>query len=284
MNQQLSSRNYRTRMYSEQNKTKKVLIVEDEQILGDIMLHKLVSEGYDAVLAVDGAQGIAKMRDWMPDLVLLDLVMPNKNGQEVLEEMRGEKVLKNIPVVIISNSGLQSELEKVVELGVKDYLIKAQFSPDDLVEKVKKYFNQEFVESRQPGSEAIPLKNIKILLAEDDAFISSLVAQKLNKDGYKVLSATTGKQALSVLEESNPDLVMLDIVMPDTNGLEVLKTIRSQEKYKDTIVVIFSNNGQEHEIEEAKKLGVDAFLVKVDFTLKEVAVKLRELLVAKGKI
>ncbi len=272
---------------NETNKNKKILIIEDERILGEIILKKLLSEGYQAFLAVDGVDGMNKVREILPDLVLLDFVMPNKNGQEVLEEMKADPNLSKIPVIVISNSGQQTEIERIVELGVKDYVIKAQFSPDDVLEKVHKYLNQEYKEKGTGvGGTSVTenSKNIKILLAEDDQFLSSLVAQRLNKEGYKVLNATDGKQVLKVFEENVPDLVLLDIIMPEINGIEILKIIRAQEKYKDVIIVVFSNLGQEHEIEEAKKAGADDFLVKVNFTLKEVVNKINALLKAKGKL
>lgn len=265
------------------NQTKKIIIIEDEKILGEIIFKKLVSEGYQVSLAYDGEDGIKMVREQVPDLVLLDLVMPKKNGLEVLEDMKSDNKLKSIPVVVISNSGQQTEIEKVVELGVRDYIIKAQFSPDDVLEKVKKYLNQEYKEkgdvSHNEGT-----KNIKILIAEDDQFLSSLVAQRLGKEGYKVLSATDGKQVLKIFEENVPDLVLMDIIMPEMSGLEVLRKIKSQDKYKDVIVIIFSNLGQEHEVEEAKKAGAEDFLIKVNFTLKEVVDKINVFLKKKGKI
>ncbi|MDP3962694.1 MAG: response regulator [bacterium] len=270
---------------NEINKTKKILIVEDEQILGEIIRDKLSSEGYQIFLARDGEEGIAKMKELKPDLVFLDIIMPKKNGLEVLEDAQKDDTLKNIPVVVISNSGQRSEIERAVGLGVRDYIIKAQFSPDDILEKVRKYLNQEYKETiSKPGKIEPSLKNIKILLAEDDEFLLSLLAQRIEKEGYRILSATNGKQVLKIFEENTPDLVLLDIVMPEMNGIEVLKNIRSQEKYKDTIIIIFSNLGQEHEVEEAKKAGADDFLVKVNFTIKEVVEKICNLLKQKGKI
>lgn len=267
------------------NSSKKILIVEDEQILGEIILSKLQAEGYDVTLAIDGIQGLEKIRELYPDLVLLDIVMPKKNGLEVLSEMKSDEKLKNIPVLVISNSGQQSEIERIVDLGVRDYIIKAQFSPDEVLEKVRKYLNQEYKESKGQGEEIkVAPKNIKILLAEDDQFLSSLVGSRLAKEGYTIMNATDGKQVISVLNENTPDLVLMDIVMPEMNGLEVLKAIRADSKFKNVLIVIFSNLGQDHEKDEAKKAGADDFLVKVNFTLKEVVQKIDLLLRQKGKI
>lgn len=267
------------------NKDKKIVIIEDEDILGKIITSKLQAESYQVTLATDGEQGINKIKEIVPDLILLDMVMPKKNGYEVLRDIKADNNIKNIPIIVISNSGQQSEIERVVDLGVQDYIIKAQFSPEEVLEKVRKYLNQEYTEKgTAPVVNGNSIKNIKVLLAEDDQFLSSLMAQRLGKEGYKIFSATDGKQVLKIVEENIPDLILMDIIMPEMNGLEVVKLIKSQPKFKDVIIIMFSNLGQEHEIEEAKNAGATDFLVKVNFTLKEVVDKINMYLKQKGKI
>ena len=260
---------------------KKILIIEDEQILGDILLNKLHAEGYTAFWELDGEAGLRKMREVKPDLVLLDIVMPKKDGYEVLAEMQKDEMLKKIPTIIISNSGQPVELKHIIELGAKDYIVKAQFSPDEVLEKVRKYVGG----GAKPGErDQKKISGIKILIVEDDPFLSSLAAGRLEKEGYKISLAVDGIQALKILEEDIPDLILLDIIMPGMNGFEVLKAIKADERYKNVAVIIFSNLGQEHEIEEGKKLGADDFLVKAKFTLKEVVDKINALLKKRGRI
>ena len=114
--------------------------------------------------------------------------------------------------------------------------------------------------------------------------MASLTSGRLEKEGYKVFIATDGASALKMLEEDIPDAILLDIIMPGMNGFEVLKIIKSDQRYKNVAIIIFSNLGQENEIEEGKKLGADDFLVKAKFTLKEVVDKINALLKKKGKI
>ncbi|MBU6388690.1 response regulator [Patescibacteria group bacterium] len=262
------------------NQDNKILIVEDEQVLGELLLSKFKSEGYDAFWEMNGEDGLRKMRELLPNLVLLDLVMPKKDGYEVLDEMRNDEVLKKIPVVIISNSGQPVEIEKILELGAKDYIIKAQFSPEEVLEKVQKYLNQE-VAPKHANKNA---SGIKILVVEDDTFLSSLEVERFKKEGYNVKLASDGTQALKDIEADIPDLMLLDIVMPGMNGFDVLRKVKADPKYKDMMVIVFSNLGQEQEIEECKKLGADDFLVKANFTLKEVVDKINALLKKKGRI
>ncbi len=267
------------------NNGKKILIIEDEQILGDILLNKLYGDGFNAQWELDGEAGLSRMREFKPDLVLLDILMPKKDGYEVLQTMRDDPELSSIPVVVISNSGQPVEIERILELGARDYIIKAQFSPEEVLEKVRKYLDKDSgpKEGNQESSQK-DKSHIKIIVVEDDSFLSGLSVSRLQKEGYTVLSAVDGEQALKMVEENKPDLMLLDIIMPGINGFEVLRSLRANPEYKDMAIIIFSNLGQDHEIEEGKKLGADDFLIKAKFTLKEVVEKISTLLKRKGKI
>ncbi|OGG91018.1 hypothetical protein A3H16_02190 [Candidatus Kaiserbacteria bacterium RIFCSPLOWO2_12_FULL_53_8] len=125
---------------------------------------------------------------------------------------------------------------------------------------------------------------MKILIVEDDPFLSSIAFVRLEQEGYKVSVATDGEKALALLKKEIPDLILLDIVMPGVSGFDVLKAVKADERYKDISVIMFSNLGQEHEIEDSKKWGADDFLVKAKFTPREVLEKIRWLLEKKGRI
>lgn len=117
---------------------KKILLVEDEEIMIDLLQKKLTKEGYKVTVATDGEAGLRTMKEEKPDVVLLDIIMPKMGGFEVMEEMTKDKVLKQIPVIIISNSGQPVELDRAKKLGAKDWLIKTEFDPQEVVDKVVK--------------------------------------------------------------------------------------------------------------------------------------------------
>jgi CheY-like chemotaxis protein len=121
---------------------KKILIVEDEEVMYNLLQKKLSEEGYEATVAVDGEEGLKKMKETKPDLILLDIVMPRMGGLEVMEEMEREPELKKIPVIVISNSGQPVELDRAKRLGAKDWLIKTEFDPQEVIEKVKKQIGE----------------------------------------------------------------------------------------------------------------------------------------------
>lgn len=116
----------------------KILLIEDEEIMVNLLQKKLTEEGYKIEIARDGIEGLEKAKLVKPNLILLDIVMPKMGGLEVLEEMQKDKKLKKIPVIIISNSGQPVEIDKAQKLGAKDWLIKTEFDPQEVIEKVKK--------------------------------------------------------------------------------------------------------------------------------------------------
>ena len=261
----------------------KILLLEDEQVLGEILLNKLMSSGYDASWEMDGESGIQKMRAMKPDLVLLDIVMPKKDGYEVLEEMHKDAELKKIPVVVISNSGQPVEISRILELGAKDYIIKAQFSPDEVLEKIQKFIGKAAESDDASVVDPQTKQEGKVWIVEDDQFLSTLSSTRLAKEGYAIKTATDGAQALKLLDTEIPDLVLLDVMMPVMNGFDVLKAMRADPRCKDVIIVMFSNLGQEHEIEEARKNGADDFLVKAKFTLPEVVERVNAMIAKKRR-
>ena len=121
---------------------KKILLIEDEEIMIGLLQKKLTNEGYEVSVARDGEEGLKAMREVRPDLVLLDIIMPKMGGFEVMEGMQKDKELKKIPVIVISNSGQPVELDRAQKLGAKDWLIKTEFDPEEVIDKVKKQIGE----------------------------------------------------------------------------------------------------------------------------------------------
>jgi len=117
---------------------KKILIAEDEEILSTLLEKKLIEEGYQIFVAENGEKTMEILNKEKVDLLLLDIVMPKKSGFEVMKEMKKDSKLSKIPIIVISNSGQSVEINRVKELGAKDWLIKTEFAPQEVVEKVKK--------------------------------------------------------------------------------------------------------------------------------------------------
>lgn len=107
-----------------------------------MLASKLAKEGYDVITAEDGEIGMDKIKSENPDIILLDIMLPKKSGYQIMEEISIDDKFKKIPVLIISNSGQPVEIKKLLELGVCDYLVKADFEPQEVIDKMKICLNK----------------------------------------------------------------------------------------------------------------------------------------------
>ena len=117
----------------------KILLIEDEEKIAEMYKHALEQQGFKVVLAFDANQGVIKAKKEKPDLILLDILLPSENGISVLGKIRKDPEIKNTVVVALSNYDEPETEEQAFELGVKDYLLKTNYTPKTLVEKIRKY-------------------------------------------------------------------------------------------------------------------------------------------------
>ena len=117
--------------------TKTILLVEDDEFLAELYATKLNLEGFEVLLAADGEKGLKMVKESKPDLVLLDIILPKMDGFEVLANMQQDQTVKNIPVILLTNLSQKDEVKRGLDLGAKDYLIKAHFMPSEVVKKIK---------------------------------------------------------------------------------------------------------------------------------------------------
>lgn len=121
----------------------KILIVEDEKALADILHDEFVRAGSEVQMAYDGQEAIDILKANVPDVILLDLLLPKKDGFEVLGEMKKDERLKDVPVVILSNLAQDEDVKRGLGLGAKDYFVKTRLSLKEVVEKATKYANKQ---------------------------------------------------------------------------------------------------------------------------------------------
>ena len=117
----------------------KITLIEDDKILSRVINEELSEAGFDVSLAFDGEEGLEVVRSKKPDLILLDLVMPKKNGFEVLEELKASKETVNIPIIILTMLGQEEEVEKGLKLGANQYVIKSQYAVIEIIDKIKDF-------------------------------------------------------------------------------------------------------------------------------------------------
>jgi len=122
---------------------KKILIIEDDQSLYNVYAAELKLRGYDVAHEADGMRAVATIKDYKPDLILLDIILPGRNGLEILEEIQGQKDLAEIKVLMVTNYGNDSNVKKALELGAFDYVLKYNVVPSDLSEKVAQALGED---------------------------------------------------------------------------------------------------------------------------------------------
>ena len=116
----------------------KILIIEDDQRINKVYMAKLSVEGITVMTALDGEEGLRKIYSEKPDLILLDLMLPRKSGFDILKEIKADPKVKDIPVIILSNLAQEKEIEQGLALGAVDYLVKTDYSIQQVMEKIKK--------------------------------------------------------------------------------------------------------------------------------------------------
>ena len=243
-----------------------ILIIEDEEQLILALKLKLEKDGFVVETADDGALGMAKAESIKPDIILLDLLLPKVKGEEILLYLKKHPDLKKIPVIIISNSGQPVEIKQLLANGAYDYLVKADFTIDDILERI--YNSLAKLEGRPD-----------VLVAEDETFLRTVLAKKLRLIGFRVITTMDGDITLKTILQMKPKVVLLDLLMPGLSGIEVLSMLSRDSSYdrSGTRVIILSNySGKEHE-PIIKEMTVGYF-IKSNFDIDDIVVKVKELL------
>jgi len=225
----------------------KVLCIDDDPDVIEILTKYLVPEGYSVMGANSGDEGIKLALEQMPALITLDIMMPQKDGWQVLRELKANEKLKDIPVIIhsiIDNKPL------AISLGAIDVIAKPA-EPKRLLSLVQ----------RASGS-----GERFVLVVDDDEDFTLAVKRLLQLEGFKVEIANTGAKAFEILSTSTPSIIFLDLVMPQMDGFDVIQRLQHDETWKKIPVVVLS--GKELLADEWEKLNAYAkdFVKKAEFT------------------
>lgn len=121
----------------------KILLIEDEEMLIRMYEEKFIRAGFEVVIARTAKEGISSVKAEKPDLIVLDIILPNENGIFFLEQIEKERVFKNIPVIVFSNYDNPETEKKAQKFGIKEYIIKADHDPQEIVDKIKNYFHNK---------------------------------------------------------------------------------------------------------------------------------------------
>lgn len=258
---------------------KRLLLIEDEEVILELLRERLVTAGYDVTVAQNGMSGLALIKELHPDLVLLDMLLPGLSGFQILEKMKEAGLLPGTPVLIISNSGQPIELERALQLGVRDYLIKVNFDPHEVLMRVENILRAEgHVSSSSPASPKRSGPIQTILIVEDDFLLVGLLERKFLEEGYRVMKAVDAAEARRALESSAVDAVLLDMVLPGMDGFAFLTEIKKNAAWRDIPIIVISNLGQREEVERGMRLGAADYIVKANISPVEIMQKVEGIL------
>jgi signal transduction histidine kinase/CheY-like chemotaxis protein/PAS domain-containing protein len=197
-----------------------VLIIDDEKAAHDLLERELSAEGYEILHAAGGREGLKVAKVARPDVITLDIIMPDLDGWSVLKALKDDPELREIPVVLVTIMG---DRDMGFALGAADFVTKP-FDRDALVRAVGRH--------RQAAGSA------QILVVDDDLRSRDMLRRTLEKEGWTVAEAVNGREALGQLELARPALVLLDLMMPEMDGFEVLERMRREEAWRDIPVII----------------------------------------------
>jgi len=127
----------------------KILLIDDDASLTTIFCSALKQAGYETISAADGTSGIESAKTQKPDMILLDQVLPDMQGNDVLKTLKGDELTKDIPVSLLSNFGQNELIEQAIQMGALDYILKYQIEPEDLVNKVKQLEQERQANTRK---------------------------------------------------------------------------------------------------------------------------------------
>lgn len=232
-----------------------VLIIEDNPQAGQLIQMYLQEAGYRTEIAKDGVEGIEKAKQMKPQIITLDMIMPVKDGWQVLKELKRHPICKDIPIIIIS---ITDEKKLGFSMGAINYFVKP-VNKEELLNALNK----------------IPLRRLdhrshpKVLIIDDDRNASELIQVMLEAEGYEVIKTMNGKEGVKLALSEAPDLIILDLIMPDISGFNVAYQLKQQAKTRNTPIIILTSMEVDEETREKMQGFISTIMSKSRFTKKD---------------
>jgi len=222
-----------------------ILVVDDDATVRELVVRHLERAGFAAVAARGGQEGLRLVRELRPAAVTLDIMMPDLDGWTVLAAIKGDPALASIPVVLMS---IIDQKNRGYALGAADYLVK----PVDRIKLV------ETIKNICGGTAG------RALLVDDDEVVRRGVRQALEPSGWKVAEAENGLRAIEAMTDAAPDVIILDLMMPEMDGFEFLDQLRGRCEWQDIPVVIITAKDLTDEDRDRLNGGVERIIQKSD--------------------
>ena len=220
-----------------------ILVIDDDVTVLELTERYLVREGFAVVTAQGGIEGLKRARELRPAAITLDVMMPDLDGWTVLAAIKGDPILADIPVVLMS---IVDEKNRGYSLGATDYLIKP-VNREKLIHAIRKICGVE---------------GQHVLLVDDDELIRKGMSTALEREGWRVGEAVNGKDALDYLAGNTPDIIVLDLMMPEMDGFEFLDQMRRRPEWREIPVLVATAKDLTAEERQRLSNGVDRIIQK----------------------
>ncbi len=231
------------------------LIVEDGPQASELLKLHIESAGYEVAIARDGAQAVDMAKRLRPSIITLDLMLPVKDGWQVLQELKRHPLCKHIPIIIVS---IIEEKSLGFSLGAADYFIKP-VNKDELVKSLDRFRLLRTNADKQPT----------ILVIDDDRAATDLVQVILENEGYRVLKSNSGRQGVEMAMENRPDLIILDLVMPEVSGFHVAYELRNIPSTRFIPIIVLTSMEIDENDQQQLSQYVTTLISKGTFTKKD---------------
>lgn len=255
---------------------KKILVITGDGNFGERLRKTLQDGGYFAVLVKNGIEAVKAMIDTLPHLVLLDVVVTGADSYSILAEKQAEPMLAKIPLFLMSTQGTPINMRRVPQGAVAEFIVAMHAEPREVLDRVDGHFGVNRFENAP--SDSISDDRKKILWVEDDKLIGTILGKKLISSGFDLTHTKNGEETLRELENIVPDIIIVDLLLPGMSGFEILEKVKERDRLKSIPVMVLSNLSKSSDIEKAKALGAQRFMVKAASSLDQIVAEVHNLL------
>ena len=233
-------------------------IVDDDADILRLLRMYLEDEGFRAITADTASKGMMLAQEFHPDAIILDVLLPDQDGFMLLESLKSNPDTTRIPVVILS---IIKEKLKGIQLGAADYLIKPVGHS-----LLKATLNKILTKSDRPKT---------ILIVDDEEDTLNLLRDRLKEEGFQTIEASSGKEAIEKANSNTPDLILLDIMMPEITGWDVMESLKQREDTASIPVVVLSAASSEADRQRGYRMGIKNYLTK-PFEIKDLISEIKK--------
>jgi two-component system cell cycle response regulator len=253
---------------------KRILVVEDNALNMKLVRSLLNFGKYEVLEAEDGEKGLLMMREHKPAMVLMDIQLPGMSGLEVTHLMQNDPILRTIPVVALTSHAMEGDEERALKAGCIGYVTKP-IDTRSFLKNIQQYLpadNPVPIQRQQPLQNDTPISTVaaridanylpKVLVVDDEPLNTKLLAAQIPSDQYSVLCAYNGHEALEIAEKFRPELILLDVMMPNMDGYEVTMKLKAMPTTSHIPIIMITALQDSEDKAKALEAGAEEFLSK----------------------